>query len=397
MLLNFFTGGTLLKCDLHPGWSDAGQAFTLWRMTHIGIDTRLTAYRTGGISTYIRRLVQALAALRLSERVTVFQSRKATTTLAPSFERASLWTPAHHRLERLALSVELAWRGLDVFHSPDFIPPYRAARRHVITVHDLTFLHYPQYLTADSRRYYNAQIDAACQHADHILAVSQATRADLVSMLNVPADKISVQPHGAGTQYQPLSAAQTEPVRDALHLPPTYILHVGTWEPRKNIAGMLRGYRLLLDAVPDAPPVVLAGRPGWLFEQTQREIEALQLGERVLWRDSVTDAQLPAVYNMASLLVMASFYEGFGMPALEAMACGTIPVVSNRSSLPEVVGDVGLLVNPDDPATIAAAFEKALTDSTWRQSQREQALQRASRFTWAQSAQIALDAYTATR
>jgi glycosyltransferase involved in cell wall biosynthesis len=392
----FFAPSRFESKIMYPVWSDADGAFTLSGMTHIGIDTRLTYYRTGGISTYIRRLVQSLAAMTLSQRITLFHSRKDATTLTPSFERASLWTPAHHRIERLALSVELAWRGLDVFHSPDFIPPYRAARRHVITVHDLTFLHYPQYLTADSRRYYNAQIDAACQHADHILAVSEATRADLVSMLDVPPEKISVQPHGAGAQYQPLSAAQTEPVRQALNLPPDYILHVGTWEPRKNIAGMLHGYRLLLDALPDAPPVVLVGRPGWLFEQTRREIDALKLGERVLWRDSVTDDQLPAVYNMASLLVMASFYEGFGMPALEAMACGRVPVVSNRSSLPEVVGDVGLRVNPDDPATIAAAFEKILTDSTWRESQEAQALERASRFTWAQSAQIALDAYTAT-
>ena len=184
-------------------------------MTQIGIDARLTYYRDGGISTYTRRLIQALEKLNPPEQFTIFHHRKDTQRISSQFDYAKLWTPAHHRIERLALSVELAWRGLDVFHSPDFIPPYHAAKRHVITVHDLTFLHYPQYLTAESRRYYNDQIAAACHHADAILAVSGATKRDLMSMLNVPQSKITVQPHGAGEQYRPMSQDETEPIRAA--------------------------------------------------------------------------------------------------------------------------------------------------------------------------------------
>jgi len=297
-------------------------------------------------------------------------------------------------MERLALSVELAWRGLDVFHSPDFIPPYRAAKRHIITVHDLTFLHYPQYLTTDSRRYYNDQIAAACHHADAILAVSEATKHDLISMLNLPESKITVQPHGAGEQYHPMTVAETEPIRAALDIPRGYILHVGTWEPRKNIIGLLKAYRLLLDTMPDAPPVLLVGRRGWLFEESQAEINALGISEHIIWRENVTDEQLPAVYNMASVLVSPSFYEGFGMPALEAMACGIVPIVSNRSSLPEVIGNVGLLINPDEPESIAAALQQALGDTAWHESQAQAAIERASLFTWERSAQIALQTYT---
>ncbi|MBZ0098858.1 MAG: glycosyltransferase, partial [Taibaiella sp.] len=159
---------------------------------HIGIDARLTYYRTGGISTYMRRLVAALEMLDTTNRYTVFHSRKTRESLVRSFGRASLWTPCHHRLERFALSVELARFRLDVLHSPDFIPPLHGARRHVITVHDLTFLHYPQFLTADARRYYNDQIETAVRKADHILADSHSTKADLVTMLNVPPEKISV-------------------------------------------------------------------------------------------------------------------------------------------------------------------------------------------------------------
>ncbi|MCU0510957.1 MAG: glycosyltransferase family 4 protein [Anaerolineae bacterium] len=365
-------------------------------MAHIGMDVRLTYYRTGGISSYIRGLVGALAALPAASphRWTLFHSRKDATRLSDQMAAAALWTPAHHRWERLALAVELARHRLDVLHSPDFIPPYRGARRHVITVHDLTFLHYPQYLTADSRRYYNAQIAAAVRQADHILAVSEATRQDLLALLHVPPAKITVQPHGVGEQYRPLPAAATEPARQHLALPSRYFLHVGTWEPRKNILGLLRAYGRLLQTVPDAPPLVLAGQPGWLFEETQAGAAALRLPPgAVVWCDQVTDALLPAVYNRAVALVSPSFYEGFGMPALEAMACGVVPIVSHTSSLPEVVGEVGLLIDPQDDDSLTAALQRVLTDDDWRDRQQQAARQRAQQFTWARSARIALQVY----
>lgn len=363
-------------------------------MTKIGIDARLTYYRDGGISTYIRRLVTALEQLDKDNDYMIFHSRKDDKSIVERFKRESLWTPAHHKIERLALSVELGWRGLDIFHSPDFIPPYRAAKKHVITVHDLTFLHYPQYLTSDSRVYYNEQIATACQYADHILSVSEATKNDLISILNVPEEKITVQAHGAGEQYKPLSQDKISPVLKTLDLPDNYILHVGTLEPRKNIIALLKAYKQLLSEMSDLPPVVLVGRRGWLFEQTQAEIVALDINQHILWRDNVTDEQLPAVYNGAAVNVTVSHYEGFGMPALEGMACGIVPIVSNRSSLPEVVGDVGLQVNPDDADNIADALKQALTDSNWRDKQSKQAIERAKLFTWKRSAKIARDTYT---
>lgn len=362
---------------------------------HIGIDARLTYYRTGGISTYMRRLVTALETLDTANRYTVFHSRKATESLVKSFDRASLWTPCHHRLERLTLSLELARFRLGVLHSPDFIPPLRGARRHVITVHDLTFLHYPQFLTADARRYYNDQIETAVRQADHILADSHSTKTDLINMLNVPTEKISVHWLGVDKRFRPLApdvAAQT--VRD-LSLPEQYILHVGTLEPRKNIIGLLHAYRQLLDALPDAPPILLVGRKGWLFDETHACIHQLMLSERVIIRENIGDDALPALYNRASVLVMPSFYEGFGFPALEAMACGTVTVVSNRSSLPEVVGDVGLQIDPDDLTALSDALERALTDTAWRTANRQAGLERARLFTWEQTAQVALSAYRA--
>jgi glycosyltransferase involved in cell wall biosynthesis len=360
---------------------------------HIGIDARLTYYRHGGISTYIRRLVEALEQLDAENRYTVFHSRKACDSLVTRFKHAALWTPSHHRIERFALSAELLLHNLDVLHSPDFIPPLHGARRHIITVHDLTFLHYPEFLTTESRRYYNCQIARAVRQADHILADSESTKADLIALLRVPAAKITVHMLGIDDSFKPLPPDTLEAYRRELELPEKYLLFVGTFEPRKNIRGLLVAYQLLVRKLPSLPPLVLAGQRGWLFDETMAHIKLLDLDKRVIWRENVPQRALPALYNMASLLVMPSFYEGFGFPALEAMACATVPIVSDRSSLPEVVGNVGLQVNPDDPATIASAIEYALTHPDWVDTMRRAGLERASTFTWQRTAALVLSAY----
>lgn len=362
-------------------------------MRHIGIDARLTYYRIGGISTYIRRLIHALEVLDMENRYTIFHSRKAQESLVKRFQRALLWTPCHHRLERIALSMELAHFRLDVLHSPDFIPPVRGARKHIITVHDLNFLHYPQFLTAESRRYYNDQIEHAVRQADHILADSEATKNDLVTMLAVPSEKITVHMLGVDEQFRPLPPQILTHYRQQLNLPDSYFLFVGTFEPRKNIMGLLEAYHLLRKRMPDTPALVLAGSRGWLFDETMAKIEQMNLGAYIHWRENVSQEALPALYNMAVALVTPSFYEGFGFPALEAMACGTVPIVSNRSSLPEVVGEVGLQIDPDDPPALTDALYRALTDSAWRETMGQAGLARAATFTWERTARIALSVY----
>jgi glycosyltransferase involved in cell wall biosynthesis len=365
-------------------------------MMRIGIDARLTYYRTGGISTYILRLVEALERLDSANQYTVFRSRKATDPVENArFPRAPLWTPSHHRLERWALSAELLRHNLDVFHATDFIPPQFGARRFVITVHDLTFLHYPQFLTAESRHYYNDQINYAVRHAAHILTDSEASKRDMIGMLSVPEEKITVHLLGVDESFQPLPKDTLDHYLRALDLPDSYFLFVGTFEPRKNVTGLVDAYRRLLAEVPDAPPLVLAGRMGWNFEEIRARIEAMNLGNQLLWREAIPQDAMPALYNGALALVTPSFYEGFGFPALEAMACGTVPIVSNTSSLPEVVGEVGLQVAPTDGAALTAALHQALTDSAWRQTQQDAGRRRAANFTWERTAQIALAAYGA--
>ncbi len=360
---------------------------------HIGFDARLTYYRIGGISTYIRESVKALEALDHDNRYTIFHSRKASDTVTTRFRRANLWTPSHHRIERLAWSVELSRFRLDVLHTTDFIPPYWGARRHVITIHDLTFLLFPQYITADTKRYYSDQIRAAVAKADHVLAISEATKADMIRLLDVAENKITVQHCGVDSMYRPLPADQIATVRHAHNLPSEYVLYVGTIEPRKNIVGLVTAYRELLDRVQDLPPLVLVGKPGWHYEELMESVREIGVENHLIWRENISRDDLPAVYNGALALVLPSHYEGFGLPPLEAMACGTIPIVSNRSSLPEVVGDVGLLVDPDQPSMIAEAIHKALSDSAWRMDMRQRGLTRAAQFTWERTARIALSVY----
>ena len=360
-------------------------------MTHIGIDARLTHYRAGGTSTYIRALLAEFAQ-DSTNRYTVIQSRKQTKPIVAGLRHVKAWTPPHHRLERLALSAELLRLRLDVLHSPDFIPPYRGARRHVITVHDLAFLLYPDQMTDESKRYYNGQIHAAVRQADHILSVSEATRQDLIRLLDVPDDKITVQYHGVEPAFQPLLDSQITPTLRDYRLNAGYFLFVGTIGPRKNIPGLLAGYAQLCEQFKDAPPLVIAGEIGWLADDLMKAIHnadgVIYLGG-VAWRD------FPVLYNGARALLLPSHYEGFGLPALEAMACGVIPVVSDRSSLPEVTGGVGLLIDPDEPDSIRDALARILTaDAAWLTQQREAALGRAGQFTWTRSAAVAREVYT---
>lgn len=362
-------------------------------MAHIGIDARLTHYRVGGISRYITALLAAYEVHSPPHKLTILQSRKARKPLSTRFASAKLWTPPHHRLERSALSIELWRHRLDLLHSPDFIAPRRGARRHIITVHDLSFIHFPEYLTAESRHYYNGQIEASVGRADHILANSQTTKGDLVAILDVPADKITVHLLAADSRFQPLPNAQTAAALRALELPDEYLLFVGTLEPRKNLAGLAKAYRDLKLELPDAPKLVLVGRPGWHHEQVLADVGALGMDEHILLRHAVSDEQLPAVYNRACAVVLPSFHEGFGLTALEAMACGAVPIVSQVGALGEIVGDVGELVDPQDHSTIAAAMKRALTEGDWLAMQKQRALQRAAQFSWRESARIALDCY----
>lgn len=359
----------------------------------LGLDVRLTYYTRGGIAKYAARLAASLPELAPEHTHLHFYRRGHADTFSAQARRVDCWTPAHHRLEPWTLAGEVLPYRLDLLHSPDFIPPRAGARRHVITVHDLAFLRYPQFLTAESRRYYNGQIAAAVRRAAAISADSQATADDLQERLGVPAERITVIHLGLDPEYGPRPAEAVQATLRQYGLPAGYVLFVGTFEPRKNVPGLLRAYAQVRADTPDAPPLVLAGLKGWLFEETWELVRALQLEGAVRFLENFPAAQLPDLYAGAGVLALPSHYEGFGFPVLEAMGCETPVVIANRSSLPEIAGDAAVGVDPDDPAALAEALGRVLSDTALRASLIQRGRANAARFTWERTARATLALY----
>ena len=364
----------------------------------IGFDARLVYYQQAGIGQYILHLVQSLS--RLMSKTTnyelwVLYSRKGAPLKLPGrVHQAKLWTPSHHRYESLGLQIELWGKRLALLHSPDFIPPFGGRFRSVITIHDLNFIHYPHFLTPDSARYYG-QIYRAVRRADHILTDSNWTRQDVINTLGVPPEQVTTVYLATNPVYRPITDRQE--IRRALTgygLPPDFIIFVGTLEPRKNVPTLLKAFYRLCERGYDLH-LALVGRKGWLYEEILTTLTELKLGDRVHLLENVPNEDLARLYNGAKCLVLPSHYEGFGLPPLEAMACGTPVVVSNRASLPEIVGDAGLLVDPDDIEALSEAIIRAVDDSALRSTLRQRGLQRAAEFSWTRAAEETLAVYQA--
>ncbi len=364
----------------------------------VGIDCRLPFYQMGGISQYILQLLPALAEIDKENEYLIFHSRRDGRSYlppnAPNFRRVDLSTPCHHRIEQWSLSAELLPHRLDVFHSPDFIPPQWGGRRLVVTVHDLNFIYYPEFLTAESRRYYAGQIEWAVQRADHISADSEHTRQDLIERLNVPAEKVTAVRLAANPVYtQPQSADAVRQTLAECNLPPGFLLFVGTLEPRKNIPLLLDAYNQLLQERVTDLPLVLVGQKGWLFEEIFERIERLGLGTKVCHLSGVDNERLAHLYSAAGLLALPSYYEGFGLPPLEAMHCGCPVVVSDRGSLPEIVGPAGVVLAPDEAGEWAEAMRQILMDSAKRERMIRAGYERAKQFSWETAAAQTLRIY----
>ncbi len=362
----------------------------------IGIDARLIHHQPAGIGRYTRHLMRAISQIDQEDEFIVFQHRRQSEPLIrkSNFRRATLFAPVHTKLEQIMLPLELMRFPLDLLHSTDFIPPLHSSLPTVITVHDLAFLHWPHFLTKDSASYYG-QIDRGVRRAGHIIVPSESTKKDLIRQLGVPKDKVSVIYEAADDSFGPLPIQPTRrEICRRYNLPGKFILFVGTIEPRKNVDGLLRAFRHLLDKynVHDVGLAIAGGR-GWLYEDVVHLIHELNLERNVSLLGRVGDEDLHKLYVAARCHVHPAHYEGFGLPPLEAMACGTPTIVSNVSSLPEVVGDAALMVNPDNWEELAVAMQRLLTDDELHAELREKGLQRARCFSWEQAAEKTLEVY----
>ncbi len=363
---------------------------------HIGVDLRLAYHQMAGISLYAIRLLTALSKIDTENQYTLIQDRRHKKPLvqAPHFRVSRCWFPAHHRFEQWPLSLHTRLLGLDLIHSPDFIPPLHNRVPAVITVHDLAFLLYPNFVTEESARYYG-HVEEAVKRASRIIAVSQSTKRDLMALLGAPEGKIHVVYEAADPLFRPLprEEAQKRLRNTGLKVPERFILFVGTIEPRKNLETLLQAYRLLRDQYGVTLPLVFSGAMGWLSDEVTALMKRLHLTECVHFLGRTGVEQLLALYNLAAVLAHPAHYEGFGLPPLEAMACGTPVVCSNAGSLPEVTGDAALLVPPDDVDAWAAALYRVLTDASLAQEMRAKGLTQARRFSWEKAARETLAVY----
>jgi len=259
-------------------------------------------------------------------------------------------------------------------------------------------------------RYLSDAVPRGLRRADAILADSQATRRDLERLLAVDPARVEVVYPGVGPRFRPLPADEIEPLRRGLGLPDRFVLFVSTLEPRKNLVRLLEAFALLVarglgleasevhQASSLQPPasslhLVIAGRRGWLYEDVFATIDRLGLGQRVRLLDFVHDKDLPALYNLAAAFAYPSIYEGFGIPPLEALACGTPTVTADNSSLPEVVADAAVLVDAEDVGSIAFGLVQVVTDESLRARLRSAGPERARQFTWERAARQVLACY----
>ena len=365
----------------------------------IGIDYTAGAHQGAGIGRYTRGLIEALTRLDQENEYRLFVCGGDGAFLKaawPSNVRLCI-TPFSQRTLtriwqrlRLPLPVELLTGPLDLFYSPDFVLPPVWRARTLLTVHDLSFLRYPE--TADPRlyRYLNVAVPRSVRSTDHILADSRNTAHDLTKLWGVPSGKISVLYSGVERCFRPLAdKVQLACVRKRYDLPQRFILSVGTLQPRKNYARLIRAFVQLVDRLqPETASLklVLVGKKGWLYEPIFDCVRGLALEGEVLFPGFVADEDLPALYNLADLFVFPSLYEGFGLPVLEAMACGTPVVCSDASSLPEVAGDAALLVDPFHVDGWVEAMGQVLSDEGFRGGLVARGLAQARNFTWERAA-----------
>lgn len=284
------------------------------------------------------------------------------------------------------------WDGCTLYHAPDVVFPPTRGVPVVMTVHDLSYVVYPRYHTRFNGTYLRLLTPALTRRARLVIAVSEATKRDLVERAGVPERKVRVVYPGVGGAFRcPPSPARIAEVVRAYDLPDGFILSVGTLEPRKNLAGAIRAYRLLRARMPDAPPLALVGGVGWRLNAES----LLGPGEQTYVRrlGFVPDEDLAALYAACGAFAYPSFYEGFGSPVVEALALGAPVITSNVSSLPEVVGDAALLVDPRNPEEIAGALEHLLTDRQLAARLRAAGPARAARFTYTACAERTVAVY----
>ena len=374
-------------------------------LCRIGLNAHLLSltqsYRGAGINGYIYQLLRHLPEVAGAG----YPFRYIAYLHEPAFVAPAGMNVVRSRWDTRSPWRRIAWgqtqlallsRNADLLHGLAFAAPLAAACPTVITVHDLSFLRYPHAFRAFNRRYLSLFARLSTRRAARVIAVSESTRQDVIALCGVPAERVVTVPNGVGAEFQPAAPAEVAAFRAARGLPDRFILFLGTLEPRKNLRRLLEAYASLRAHHGAAlPPLVIAGGKGWFYEEIYAAAAELALLDAVIFPGYIPAEDLPWWYRAAELFVYPSIYEGFGLPVLEAMACGTPVVTSTASSLPEVAGDAARLVPPEDTDALADAIDGVLSTPVLREQMCEAGLRQAARFSWSATARSTAEVYRA--
>ena len=351
-------------------------------------------YRSAGVHQYIHHLLLHLGQADGSLRYTVLLGEG---VLPPDVALTSLrsrWPTSRAAVRVLWEQLVQPWTlrriGAHLVHGPAFVGPLLAPCPVVITIHDLSFIRFPTLFRPANRLYLTVLTRLSARRARRLIAVSAHTAAETTRLLGVPSERIDVVYHGVDPAFHPLPADEVAVFRQRQGLPERFVLCVGTLEPRKNQTRLVEAFARIHDG---QVKLVLVGGKGWLYDELFTRVEALGLSKEIIFPGYVMNDELPLWYNAATILAYPSLYEGFGMPVLEAQACGTPVLTSNVSSLPEAAGDAASMVDPYDVEALAAELDRLLTDKPLRHELRKRGLAHASQFTWPLMAQETADVY----
>src|SRR5579864_2884027 len=370
----------------------------------IAIDYTAAVRQSAGVGNYVRRLVDTMLAQDTTNQYTLLTSGRPTRErpfpTATNVRGRSIHIPDRYLnilwyRWRLPLYATFFSGQVDIYHGPDFaLPPLNGKLRKVVTVHDLSFIEHPEYAVPSLAAYLKKIVPDAVASADVVASVSQTTSRSLIQHFKTPPEKIVIIPNGVAPHYRRI----TDPVllgatRHKYGLKYPLILGVGTLEPRKNHLGLIRAFAQAQKKKKGPAMLALAGGKGWLYEETKQVVAELKLENKIRFLGHVSDLELITLYSMADVFAFPSFFEGFGIPPLEAMACGAPVITSNTSSLPEVVGDAALLVDPHDVSALGHAIMRLLEDEQLREELRQKGFRRVQHYTWSASASKMLSIY----
>ena len=364
----------------------------------IGINAHLLAgeqsYRRAGIHQYIYQVLRHLPQ-EDDLRYTVYTQQTEGWEERADFQLVSSSLPTKRRLARI-LWEQFAWPraarrdGLALMHSMAFATPSKAPCPVVTTIYDLSFIHYPDSFPALQRRYLTSVTADSCRRSARLITISESGRDDVVERFGVPVEVVDVVLPGVADHFRPFPPEAVDAFRAQQGLSSPFILHVGTLQPRKNIPILLEALARLNR--PDLL-LVLAGGKGWFYEDILRRITTLGLQDQVRFAGYVADETLPLWYNAAVALVMPSLYEGFGLPVVEALACGTPVIAARTSSLPEAGGSVARYFDPRSPDELVSEIIRVLDDPVERRRARERGPAHAAHFSWAAAGEATAEVY----